>query len=278
MRITSPQNPRVKEAMQLRDRKGREQQQRLIIDGRRELACALAAGFVLSEVFIHPATSGDAEGVRLREELERLNVRIWDVSAEPFRKLSFGNRDEGFVAIARTRHRELAQFTPAPRAGIIVLDGVEKPGNVGAILRTADATGVSAVILTNPGTDIYNPNTIRASLGAVFTIPVFVAAVPLLRNWLREHVVNAFTARVDGGTPYDQHDFRAATAFVLGSEAVGLNSQWVGNDLKSVYLPMLGRVDSLNVSNTAAVLLYEMLRQRRVICRGEPNEPLAGGD
>ena len=272
MRITSLHNPRVKEALQLRDRKGREQQKRLIIDGRRELACALAAGFVISEVFVHSATSEDSDGMALREELERLDVRIWEVSAEPFRKLSFGNRDEGFVAIALPRHPDLARFKPPPQAGLIVLDGVEKPGNVGAILRTADATGVAAMILTNPGTDIYNPNIIRASLGAVFTLPVFVAAVPLLRNWLREHQVASFTARVDGATPYDQHDFRGSTAFILGSEAAGLDAQWAGEELTSMYLPMLGRIDSLNVSNTAAVLLYEMVRQRRASRTGSPGQ------
>jgi RNA methyltransferase, TrmH family len=264
MRITSVHNPRVKEAMKLRQRKGRERQQRLIIDGRREISRALAAGFAIVEVFIHPATCEDPEGERLRRDLERTEASSWEVSADVFRRLGFGDRDEGFVAIARPRHELLEDFIPPEPACVVVLDGVEKPGNVGAVLRTADATGVSALIVTNPGTDIYNPNLIRASLGAVFTLPVFSSQPPTVLAWLHQHGISALAARVDGATPYFQHDFRGPVAFILGSEATGLGSPWAEGDLRSIQLPMWGKVDSLNVSNTAAVLLYETMRQRQV--------------
>jgi RNA methyltransferase, TrmH family len=262
MRITSLQNPRVKEAVRLRDRKGREQQQRLIIDGRREIRCALATGFSILEVFLHPATSEDPEGARLSRELALTGAACWEVSADVFRKLSFGNRDEGFIAIAQPRHESLDQFAPPTPPLVVILDGVEKPGNIGAVLRTADAAGASALFVTNPGTDLFNPNIVRASLGAVFTIPLVVARPAEVLAWLERQGITPFAARVDGATPYFEHDFRGPVAFVLGSEAAGLGSPWKDSRLVSIQLPMQGRVDSLNVSNTAAVLLYETVRQR----------------
>jgi RNA methyltransferase, TrmH family len=262
MRITSLQNPRVKQAVQLRDRKGREQQQRLIIDGRREILTAVLEDFEILEAFVHPATSSDEEGIALREMLEQQGVRLWEVTESVFRKLSFGNRDEGLVAISRPRHRGLADLPVHSESRFVVLDGVEKPGNIGAVLRTADATGVSGLILTNGVTDVFNPNIVRASLGAVFTIPVVVTEPRDVLEWLDRQQIATFAARVDGSTPYFQHDFREPVAFVLGSEAEGLGANWSSPSLRSIHLPMRGRIDSLNVSNTAAVLLYEMVRQR----------------
>jgi TrmH family RNA methyltransferase len=145
---------------------------------------------------------------------------------------------------------------------IAVLVGIEKPGNVGAVLRTADAAGVGALIVADGGTDLYNPNAIRASLGAIFTLPVCAATSVQAIAWLRSNQCQIVAARVDGSTPYTQIDFRGPTAIVLGGEAHGLSDQWRGDDITAVSLPMLGRVDSLNVSATAAVLFYEALRQR----------------
>lgn len=264
MRITSLQNPRVKQAIQLRDRKGRVQQQRLIIDGRREITSAIAGEFEILEVFVHPTTSGDPEGLALRESLQQLGARLWEVSEPVFRKLSFGNRDEGLVAISRPRHFGLSDLPVEADSSFVVLDGIEKPGNIGAVLRTADATGVSGLILTNGVTDVFNPNTVRASLGAVFTIPVVVSSPGEVLQWGEERQVVPFAARVDGAAPYFQHDFRGPVAFILGSEAQGLGESWMSPTVRSVRLPMRGRIDSLNVSNTAAVLLYEMVRQRHM--------------
>jgi len=148
---------------------------------------------------------------------------------------------------------------------VAVLEGVEKPGNVGAVLRSADAAGVSAVILADPRTDLYNPNAIRASLGTIFTMPVCEAAGGDVLARLREHKYSILAARVDGAVPYTEVDYRRPTAIVLGSEAEGLSPIWSGDDIRAVRLPMRGAADSLNVSVTAAVLFYEALRQRSVV-------------
>jgi TrmH family RNA methyltransferase len=145
---------------------------------------------------------------------------------------------------------------------VAVLEGVEKPGNAGAVLRSADAAGVSAVIVADARTDLFNPNAIRASLGAIFSLPVCEATSADALAWLRQRRFAVFAARVDGAVPYTQADYRGPAAIVLGSEAAGLSPVWTGDDIQAVRLPMLGVVDSLNVSAAAAVLFYEARRQR----------------
>jgi TrmH family RNA methyltransferase len=145
---------------------------------------------------------------------------------------------------------------------VAVLSGVEKPGNIGAVLRTADAAGVSAVILADPRTDPFNPNAIRASLGTIFSVPVATATVAETLAWLREKQCRILTTRVDARLTYSEADYRGPTAIVLGSEAEGLSDGWSGADDVPVRVPMLGIADSLNVSATAAVLFYEAVRQR----------------
>jgi TrmH family RNA methyltransferase len=148
---------------------------------------------------------------------------------------------------------------------VAVLEGVEKPGNLGAVLRSADAAGVSAVIVADGRTDLYNPNAIRASLGTIFTMPLCEAAGGDVLAWLRERRFSILAARVNGAVPYTAVDYRGPTAIVLGSEAAGLSSIWTGDDIQAVRLPMLGAADSLNVSTAAAVLFYEALRQRSAV-------------
>jgi TrmH family RNA methyltransferase len=145
---------------------------------------------------------------------------------------------------------------------VVVLEGVEKPGNLGALLRSADAAGVSALVLADSRVDLYNPNAIRASLGTIFSLPVCEAASGEVLAWLQQHELQIFAARVDGSVPYTERDYRGPTAFVLGAEATGLTSAWNAPDITAIHLPMRGIADSLNVSATAAVLFYETLRQR----------------
>jgi TrmH family RNA methyltransferase len=145
---------------------------------------------------------------------------------------------------------------------VAVLEGIEKPGNVGAVLRSADAAGLSAVIVAAPRTDLYNPNAIRASLGTIFTMRVCEAASSEALAWLRQRKFTILAARVDGSVSYTEADYRGPTAIVLGSEAEGLSPMWTGDDIAAVRLPMLGAADSLNISATAAVLFYEAMRQR----------------
>jgi TrmH family RNA methyltransferase len=263
MLITSVSNPRVKAAARLRERRGRNEQGRIIIDGVREISRAIAAGIEFVELYYFPQLCQDAEHQAILQHAERARAPLIEVTPPVMEKLAYGNRVEGLVAVARTPRRTLADLA-LPEAGLVaVVEGIEKPGNLGAILRTADAAGVAAVIVAGGVTDLYNPNAIRASLGAIFTVPLAAAASEAARDWLRQSGYRLLAARVDGAVEYTAADFRGAVALVLGSEATGLSNTWRGEDVVAIKLPMLGQVDSLNLSATAAVLFYEALRQRR---------------
>jgi len=261
--ITSIQNPRVKDAVRLRDRRHREKQQRILIDGARELRRAIAAGVKLVEAFICESLCTSDDARQLLASIPETDGEILDVSVPVFEKLAFGQRAEGVLGVAEMPHPTLQSLAVPENAVVAVLEGVEKPGNAGAVLRSADAAGVSAVILADPHTDLYNPNAIRASLGTIFSMPVCEAASGDVLLWLRERNFSIFAARVDGSLPYTEVDYRGPSAIVLGSEAAGLSPLWAGKDIQAVRLPMLGAADSLNVSVTAAVLFYEALRQRK---------------
>ena len=263
MRITSTSNPRIKAAARLRDRQGRNDQGRIIIDGVREIGRAIESGVQIAELFHFPGLSGGAEHAALLESAKAAGAHLIEVTPEVMEKLAYGQRVEGVVAVAAAPLRTLADLQPAEGALVAVVEGVEKPGNLGAILRTADAAGVQALVVADGGTDLYNPNAIRASLGAIFTVPVAAASSQQALDWLRQHQFRIVAARVDGGVDYTAADYRGRTAIVLGSEARGLSELWRGADIALVHLPMLGRVDSLNLSAAAAVLFYEALRQRR---------------
>lgn len=200
---------------------------------------------------------------RLLEELRAAGAEILPVTAEVFERLCFGERDEaGVVVVAETPRRGLADLRLAAGPLVAVVEGVEKPGNLGAILRSADAAGVDAVIVADGGTDLFNPNTIRASLGTVYKANVVEAASGETIAWLREQGLRAVAARPDAEIEYTNADLRGSVAIVLGSEAEGLTDAWSGVGIEAVRLPMRGMADSLNVSTTAAVLFYEALRQR----------------
>lgn len=260
--ITSLQNPRVKGAARLRDRRHREKQERILIDGTRELARAVAAGVRMLEVFICEPLCTSDQSRQLLALLPDCGAELLPVSEPVFEKLSFGHRVEGVLGIAEMPRPTLADLQLPERPLVAVLEGVEKPGNVGAVLRSADAAGVSAVIVADARTDLYNPNAIRASLGTIFTMPVCAATADETLNWLRRHRLAIYAARVDASVPYTEADYRGPMAVVLGSEAEGLSAAWTADDVTPVRLPMLGAADSLNVSAAAAVLFYEALRQR----------------
>jgi len=263
MLITSVHNPRVKAAARLRQRSGRDDQGRIIIDGVSEITRALAAGVDVLELYVLHELCCDAEHQRLLVAADKSAVERLEVAPHVMEKLAFGNRVEGIVAVAHPPQRRLADLPLPADALIAVVEGAEKPGNLGAIIRTADAAGVAAVLVADGGTDLYNPNAIRASLGAIFTVPVCAATSDEILAWLRDQKFRMFAARVDASADYMAADFRGRTALVLGSEAHGLSSHWQADDIQSIRLPLLGSIDSLNLSATAAVLFYEALRQRQ---------------
>jgi TrmH family RNA methyltransferase len=267
MKITSAANPRVKSAAKLRNSGQRAIQGRFMINGVREIGRALDGRLILQEVYVCPEHCHSSECRQLLERLQNTSAAHFEVSAAVYSVLAYGSRMEGVLVVAEIPKRSLRQLHLPNRPLVTVLEGIEKPGNVGAVVRSADAAGVSAVIVSDGGSDLYNPNVIRASLGTIFTLPVFAATTAETVALLRHHKINIFAARVDGAVEYTACDFTEPCAIVLGSEAVGLSDAWRSNaggtdDVTAIRLPMLGAADSLNVSAAAAVLLYEALRQR----------------
>ncbi|MEX0819239.1 MAG: RNA methyltransferase [Pirellulaceae bacterium] len=261
--ITSRHNPRIKLAAKLRDRRGRREQQRTIIDGIREIGRALDAGVQIIEAFLCEAIL-DEEGHELRRRLSRTECEILLVNQSVLEKIAFGDRSDGIVAVAEPPIANLSRLVLRDQMLVAVLENVEKPGNVGAVLRSADAAGVSAVIVADAGTDLYNPNSIRASAGTIFSLPLVACSSAEALSWLRQNAFQIFATRVDGAVNYASVSYSGRSAVVLGSEAAGLSSVWQGDDVTSIQLPMHGIGDSLNVSVTAAVLFYESLRQREL--------------
>jgi TrmH family RNA methyltransferase len=262
MKITSTANPRVKSAAKLRNSAQRAEQERFMINGVREIGRALDGGFVIQEFFVCPEECGSAECRQLLKRLKQTKAAEFEVSTSVYSILAYGSRMEGVLAVAEIPTRGLESLRLPSNPLVTVLEGVEKPGNVGAVVRSADGGGVSAVIVAGSGSDLYNPNAVRASLGTIFTLPVFAAISEESLKWLRQQKVRMFAARVDGAVDYTACDFAGPCAFILGSEAEGLSDVWRGDDITSIRLPMRGTADSLNVSATAAVLFYEALRQR----------------
>ncbi len=262
--ITSLQNRRVKDAIKLRDRRARDKQQRFVIDGAREIVRAVGAKVPIIEAFVCERLCESDESREACESLKRTAVEIIDVSTGVFEKLAFGHRAQGVVVVAAMFERSLGDLALDDRLLVVVLEGVEKPGNVGAVIRSADAAGVSAVVIADGGTDLFNPNCVRASLGTLFTLPVCCATSSDTLTWLRDNNLAIYATRVGAEASYLDADYRGRSAIVLGSEAEGLSVRWSADDVRPIMLPMLGVADSLNVSATAAVLFYEALRQREL--------------
>jgi RNA methyltransferase, TrmH family len=260
--IASPSNPRIKAAAGLRERRERDKSGLTLVDGARELRRALEAGVEVVEAFLcEPLVGGEDARIAL-DELQSRSVAVRTTTEAAFAKLAFGDRAEGLVAIVRAPTLGLADLALPADPLIVVIESVEKPGNLGAVLRSADGAGVDAVIAASPLTDLANPNAIRASAGTIFTVPVAAAPTDEVLRWLRDHRIRIIAARVDATEIYTDLDLAGPVALVLGSEAEGLTDAWRGPDIDAVHLPMLGVADSLNVSVTAAILVYEARRQR----------------
>ncbi len=261
--ISSTQNPRFRAALALREARDRRRTGRILIDGRREIERALEAGLRPVEAFVEPDRLGESWVEAQAARLKRDGVELVEVSPRLLERLSYGDRDTGLVLVAEAPSRTLDELSLLDAPLIGVIEGVEKPGNLGAILRTADGVGLSALLVADAGTDLFNANVIRASLGTVFAVPIAVGAAEAVRAWLRDRAIRIVAARVDAVHDHTESDLTGPVAIALGSEAQGLSPVWSGSDVTDVRVPMLGLGDSLNVSATAAILFYEALRQRR---------------
>jgi RNA methyltransferase, TrmH family len=261
-RITSRQNTQVKDAVRLRDSRERRRLQQFIIDGAREISRALASDICPLKAFVCEELCQSADCRKAKDAIETHAAEVFKVSPDVYAKLAFGDRNDGLLVIAESPRVTLADVQLPGIPLVAVLEGIEKPGNVGAILRSADAAGVDAVIIADGRTDLYNPNTIRASLGTVFRRNICEVSSADAIEWLRSKGLAIIAARPDATMLYTDANLRTGVAMVLGSESTGLTSAWSTAGITAVRLPMHGLADSLNVSTTAAVLFYEALRQR----------------
>jgi TrmH family RNA methyltransferase len=278
--IDSPANPRIRAAAALRERRERDATGLTLVDGARESLRAIEAGVAVDTAFVSSAPLGQtADGRSVRAALAARGIDAVEVGPRAMARLGFGDRAEGIVLVVRSPATDLAALERAlesmlaarasARGGIggagepliVVTEGLEKPGNLGAILRSADGAGADAVIAAG-GTDLFNPNVIRASAGIVFGMPLAAAPPEAVVPWLRERGIRIVAARVDAERLHTDANLTGPLALAVGSEAEGLSGAWAGPDIESVRLPMRGVADSLNVSVAAAVLLYEARRQR----------------
>jgi TrmH family RNA methyltransferase len=260
--LASPSNPRIKAAARLRDRRHRDEAGLTLVDGAREVRRALASGVDVVEAFIcEPLLAGEDARVALAALAER-GVSTTSTSQPAFAKVAFGDRADGIVAVVRTPELRLDDLRLTTDPLVVVVEGIEKPGNLGAALRSADGAGADALIAASPRTDLMNPNAIRASAGTIFSVPIASAPTREVIEWLRQRQIRIVTTRVDATSLYTDADLTGPLAVAFGSEADGLSDAWHADDITAVRLPMLGIADSLNVSVSAAVVLYEARRQR----------------
>jgi RNA methyltransferase, TrmH family len=266
--IASAANPRIKAAVRLRDRRERDRTGRTIVDGARELFRAMDGGVNIVEAYVGDSLATSPDARTAIERLHEAGVSVVTTSVAAFEKIAFGERADGVVAIVDVPAADLDGLRLSRDPLVMVIEAVEKPGNLGAIVRTADGAGAGAVIAASALTDVFNPNAIRASLGTVFTVPVAAATTADVLAFLRRLPVRIVAARVDAEGLYTDVDLRGPVAIVVGNEAGGLSTGWSAPDVTAVRLPMLGEADSLNVSAAAAILLYEARRQR-----GIPDRP-----
>ena len=263
MIITSVQNARIKHVVALQQKSSLRREEGLfVVEGQREIEHCIACGYEIVEVF----SRSEECGVR-SNEWGAPHTTI--VTPQVYEKMAYRGSTEGIIAVAKCKDHSLSSLlTPhssllgTPNPLIVVLESVEKPGNLGAILRTAEAAGVDAVIVCDPLTDIYNPNLIRASIGGVFSVPVAVCNSKECIAFLKERGIRILTAQLQDSYEYYDYDMRRATAIVMGTESTGLTDQWREAADAHIRIPMLGRLDSLNVSVSAAILMYEAVRQR----------------
>lgn len=269
LRITSLKNPRLVNAIKLRDSKHRRNQGLFLIDGLKSVELAIQSGITLREIFMH---EDSCDSSVLDNRLSAHAQDAYVLSGPLMDKLTYGEQSHECVAVAEpfdtsidtlsTRIDAVYKIGERKKNLYLVIDRIEKPGNLGAILRTADAAGVTAVLLSDSICDVFNPNVIRSSLGAVFTVPLASSTMEKVTDWLRSQNAAIYTARVEGATEYTLVDYADSSALVVGNEAAGLGGRWADERFHAVRIPMFGRVDSLNASVSTAVVLFEMVRQR----------------
>ena len=254
--ISSLQNQKVKQLVLLQQKSSERRQSDLfVVEGLRELRHCVSKGYKIESLFFCQQL--------LTEQIDDLRVeQIYEVTPQVYEKIAYRGSTEGVMAVMRMKHLRLEDLQLREQPLIVVLESVEKPGNLGAVLRSADAAGADAVVVCDPLTDLYNPNLIRASIGALFTVPTVATDSATCIQFLKQRGIRILTAQLQDSELYYDTDMRCGTAIVMGTEATGLTNQWREAADAHIRIPMCGRLDSLNVSVSAAILLFEAVRQR----------------
>ncbi len=266
--LTSVQNPKVKQILHLRDRPERDISQTFLIEGYRELLRAADADWEVNLLFICPALFLGMNEPTLIERLTSRGTELFYCSEKVFRKISYRDRPDGLLAIAPQRHLtldDLSLKTKKPMAPFfVVAEAIEKPGNLGTILRSSDAVGIDGLIVCDRCTDIYNPNVVRASVGTLFTVPTVEARGEDTLLWLNKQGIGILAATPHAEKEFTQVDLSSPVAIAVGTEQLGLSERWMKQATMQVRIPMIGVADSLNVAMATTLLLYEVLRQRQL--------------
>lgn len=263
MIISSPQNDRVKDLVRLRDRRHRDRTGQFLIEGFREISRAVDASIRIESLFVCPSLFLGPNENDLIERMREAGTEIVELAETPFRKVSYRDRPEGLLAVAPQFDTALSGLPVAATPLLLVAESIEKPGNLGTMLRTADAVGADGVIVADATTDPFNPNVVRASTGTLFTVPLAVASSEETIEWLRTNSVSIVATTPDTSTEIWDADLTGAAAVVIGAEQYGLSDAWLEAADARIRIPMAGMADSLNAAMAAGVVLFEAVRQRR---------------
>ncbi|MCR5861807.1 RNA methyltransferase [Flavobacterium sp. J372] len=257
--ITSPQNSYIKSLLQLQEKaKARRQSSTFLIEGQREIQLARKGGYEIVSVLFVPEMITEADV----KNLAGRHTELIEISRDVYQKLAYRDTTEGIIAVAKSKRLELGDLQLTDNPLILVAESPEKPGNIGALLRTADAAGVDAVIIADPKGDLYNPNIVRSSVGCLFTNNIATGTTDEVIAFLKESHINIYCATLQDSTSYHTQNFTMPTALVVGTEATGLSAAWREASNKNIIIPMSGEIDSMNVSVAAAILIFEAKRQR----------------
>ena len=257
--ISSAQNPKVKQVLALDKARERKKQKRFVVEGLREISLAVKAGLQPAQVF-YPAQDDECRE-HLTALLDDVTVLLPTENAV-FEKLTYRGLPARALGVFPEWKTTLADLHVPKNPLVLVVEAIEKPGNLGALLRTADAAGVHAVLVCDPNVDVLNPNVVRSSVGALFTVPVVVASTEEAIAWLKAQHIAIYTTHLEAAHAYYDVDFKSGAALVVGTEATGVSQAWVEASKANIIIPMYGTIDSLNVSNAAAIVLFEAVRQR----------------
>lgn len=260
MLISSLQNASIKNLVKLNKARERKEQNLFVIEGARELSLALASDYFIEDVYVCEELFTLSLYPRVLESVTL--DKITHITSQIFEKVAYRTSSDGIIALARPKSHQLSDVRLSNNPFIIILESVEKPGNLGAILRSADAAAVDALIVCDPKTDVYNPNVIRSSVGGIFTVQTAVCSSNEAMEWLEKNAIKSFAAELEASDFYQNFDFRGPSAIVMGTEADGLTDTWLNFATQRIKIPMRGKIDSLNVSVSTAVLTFEAMRQR----------------